>query len=219
MGLAQGVSWDGYGRELGNLLFLWTSQQRYKYKNVCLWWVVSVCVCLYTVHVRISCVCLVHVWVADRLCSKSLCGLIEASSCLPVFSVDVLLVEEGPGRHVRHSAHSPSAMSWDRGSIFISLSVHLFLKVSHSWDLQNSSGSHQTIGRFPPNWSTWSNENMCCTLQMLAAHIKVLYVSWTESLYQLLPASSLANTARPDGLVIVWSDLKIHIPVQRADVM
>lgn len=68
---------------------------------------------IYTVCVRIWCVCLVCVcvcgWWTGYIQRAS--GLMEISSCLPVFRADVLLVEEGLGRHARHSAHSPSATS------------------------------------------------------------------------------------------------------------
>lgn len=159
--------------------------------------------CIFTVCVHIWCVCLVCVWMVDWLHSESLWA--DGNQQLPVCFQSWRAAGWGGPRQARKALGSFSICHVLRGSIYISLSVHLFLKFSHS--SINPSGSHQTIRRFPPKWSTWSQENMCWLLQMLAADIRVLYLLisfWTTD------CICSANTTRPGRLVIVWSDQKIY---------
>lgn len=63
----------------------------------------------------------------DWICSEMHFELMEANSCLTVLQSDVVVGEKGPGRNVKRSADSPSAMSWKSGSIYISLFIDLFI--------------------------------------------------------------------------------------------
>lgn len=63
------------------------------------------------------------------ICSEMHFELMEANSCLTILQGDVVVGEKGPGRNVKRSADSPSAMSWESGSISIGLSIDLFISV------------------------------------------------------------------------------------------
>lgn len=65
----------------------------------------------------------------DWICSEMLFEMMEANSCLTVLQSDVVVGEKGPGKNVKSSADSPSAMSCRSGSIYISLSINLFISV------------------------------------------------------------------------------------------
>lgn len=65
----------------------------------------------------------------DWICSEMHFELMEANSCLTILQSDVV-GEKGPGRNVKRSADFPSAMSWESGSIYIRLTIDLFLSVS-----------------------------------------------------------------------------------------
>lgn len=65
----------------------------------------------------------------DWICSEMHLELMEANSCLTILQNDVVVGEKGPCWNVKHSADSPSAMSWESGSIYNSLSIDLFISV------------------------------------------------------------------------------------------